>query len=124
MTTLTCLMLVAALLPALTALIAKAGGRAFDNNEPRVWLAGQQGWRARANAAQANTFEALPFFFAALLLALHNGADTSYLVGLAGAWLVLRVAYVGLYLAGLGTLRSLVWAAAVAVNIAMLFASA
>ncbi|HYG45533.1 MAG TPA: MAPEG family protein [Bordetella sp.] len=124
MTILTCLMLVAALLPALIAFTAKAGGRAFDNNEPRAWLASQQGWRARANAAQANTFEALPFFYAALLLALHNGADPSYLASLASAWLVLRVAYVGLYLARLGALRSLAWAAAVALNIAMLFAGA
>ena len=124
MTTLTCLMLAAALLPALTALVAKAGGRAFDNNEPRAWLARQQGWRARANAAQANAFEALPFFFAAVLLALHNGAAAPYLAWLSGAWLALRVAYAGLYVAGLGTLRSLAWAAAVALNIAILFAAA
>jgi len=124
MTTLTCLMLAAALLPALTAVAAKAGGRAFDNDEPRAWLASQQGWRARANAAQANAFEALPFFFAALLLALHNGAAAAYLAALAGVWLVLRVAYAGLYIAGRGTLRSIVWALALAVNIAMLFAAA
>lgn len=124
MTILTCLMLVAALLPGLTALAAKVGGRAFDNNEPRVWLARQQGWRARANAAQANAFEALPFFFAAVLLALYNGAAASYLATLAGAWLALRVIYAGLYMAGLGTLRSLVWALAVVVNIVILFAGA
>ncbi|MCD0506012.1 MAPEG family protein [Bordetella petrii] len=124
MTILTCLLLVAALLPALTALAAKAGGRGFDNNEPRAWLAHQQGWRARANAAQANAFEALPFFFAAVLLALHNGADVMQLAGLAAVWLVLRVTYAGLYMAGMGTLRSLVWALAVVVNIIILFASA
>ncbi|MBO9357518.1 hypothetical protein GG851_26280 [Bordetella petrii] len=124
MTTLTCLLLAAALLPPLTALAAKAGGRAFDNNEPRAWLASQQGWRARANAAQANAFEALPFFFGAVLLALHNGASAAHLAGLAAAWLVLRVAYAALYVAGLGTLRSLAWAAALIVNIAMLFAAA
>jgi len=124
MTTLTCLMLAAALLPALTAVAAKAGGRAFDNNEPRAWLASQQGWRARANAAQANAFEALPFFFAAVLLALHNGAAASRLAALAGAWLALRVAYAALYIAGLGTWRSIVWALALAVNIVMLFAAA
>ncbi|MBO1112985.1 MAPEG family protein [Bordetella petrii] len=124
MTTLTCLMLAAALLPPLTALVAKAGGRAFDNNAPRAWLAGQHGWRARADAAQANAFEALPFFYAAVLLALHNGAAAAHLAWLAGAWLALRLAYAGLYIAGLGTLRSLVWAAALALNIAILFAAA
>lgn len=124
MTTLTCLMLAAALLPSLTALAAKAGGRGFDNDAPRAWLACQEGWRARTNAAQANAFEALPFFFAAVLLALHNGAAADYLAWLAGAWLALRLAYAGLYAAGRGTLRSIVWALALAVNIAILFAAA
>lgn len=54
-------LLAAALLPLVPAIAAKAGGRRYDNNDPRPWLAGQAGWRARANSAQANTFEALPF---------------------------------------------------------------
>lgn len=124
MTTLIWLMLAAALLPALTALAAKAGGTGFDNREPRAWLARQQGWRARANAAQANAHEALPFFYAALLLALYNDAAPGRLAALAGAWLALRIAYAALYMANLGGLRSLVWAAALAVNIYILFAAA
>ena len=61
--------LVAALLPIVCAGIAKWGtfGKprrdgGFDNENPRAWLARQTDWRARANAAQANSFEALPFF--------------------------------------------------------------
>jgi uncharacterized MAPEG superfamily protein len=66
--------LVAALLPMVCAGIAKSGMAStprreggYDNNNPRAWLARQTDWRARANAAQANTFEALPFFFAAVI---------------------------------------------------------
>lgn len=45
-------LLAAALLPLVPAIAAKAGGRRYDNNDPRPWLAGQAGWRARANSAQ------------------------------------------------------------------------
>ena len=62
--------LFAAILPIVCAGIAKYGmfnihpkQGGYDNNNPRAWLAKQSDWRARANAAQANTFEALPFFF-------------------------------------------------------------
>lgn len=62
-------MIVAALLPVLCAALAKSGGYGkrrrdggFDNHDPRSWLSRQTGWQARANAAQANGFEALPLF--------------------------------------------------------------
>ena len=68
-------LLVAAILPIVCAGIAKYGmfGKSrrdggYDNNNPRAWLAKQTDWRARANAAQANTFESLPFFFAAVII--------------------------------------------------------
>ncbi|WP_368642063.1 MAPEG family protein [Castellaniella ginsengisoli] len=116
------LMVAAAVLPYGAALAAKAGGRRFDNNDPRPWLAAQQGWRARANAAQANLFEGLPFFYAAVLYALYAGAQQHGLAGLMGAWVALRVVYVLAYVLGRGTVRSIVWAAALAVNLAILWA--
>ena len=65
-----------AVLPIVCAGIAKYGmfskshrDGGYDNNNPRAWLAKQTDWRARANAAQTNTFEALPFFFAAVIIA-------------------------------------------------------
>ena len=68
--------LIAALLPIACAGLAKWGmiGKprregGFDNNNPRAWLARQTDWRARANAAQANSFEALPFFIGAVIIA-------------------------------------------------------
>ncbi len=69
--------LIAALLPIACAALAKYGmmgtprrDGGFDNHNPRGWLARQTDWRGRANAAQHNTFEALPFFFAAVIIAL------------------------------------------------------
>jgi len=67
-TALWCLM-IAALLPIVCTGIAKWGFKGFDNNRPREWLARQDGWRARANAAQQNSWEAFAIFSAAVLTA-------------------------------------------------------
>ena len=69
MTTAYWCVLVAALMPYVAVSIAKSGGERFDNSNPRLWLERQQGFRARANAAQANSFEAFPFFAAAVIVA-------------------------------------------------------
>ncbi len=120
--------LVAALLPIVCAGIAKGGtfGKSvgaggYDNRDPRSWLARQQSWRARANAAQANSFEALPFFIGAVVLALQLGAEQGRVDLLAATFVGLRIAYIGLYVADLATLRTLVWVGALGVNIAILF---
>lgn len=121
-------LLVAALLPVACAGLAKAGmfGKprregGYDNDNPRAWLARQKDWRARANAAQANTFEALPFFMAAVIIAHQLGAHQGRLDLLAFLFVVLRILYVMVYVAGLGNLRSAVWTGAFAVNVAILF---
>ena len=51
------------------AMLAKRGSFSMnkDNHDPRRWLANQTGWRARANAAQANSYEVLPFFIGLIL---------------------------------------------------------
>ncbi len=116
------LLLLAAVLPYGAALSAKLGGRAFDNNNPRAWLAAQDGWRARANAAQANLFEGLPFFYAAVLYALYAGASAGTLAGWMAAWVALRVLYVLAYVLGRGTVRSIIWGVAFLVNLAILWA--
>ncbi len=115
--------LVAALLPILCAGLAKAGNKdGFDNHNPRAWLQKQSGWHARANAAQANTFEALPFFMAAVVIAHQLQAGQGLLDLLAVAFIALRLLYIALYVADLATLRSVVWGLALLVNIAILFA--
>lgn len=122
-TTIAWIMLVAGILPVVAAAAAKAGGKAYNNDDPRPWLSNLEGWRARANAAQQNLFEGLPFFYAAVLFALFAQADRNWLVSLMLVWIVLRLAYIGIYIAGYGTLRSLAWGAALAVNILILFSA-
>ena len=89
----------------------------YDNNNPRVWLAKQTDWRARANAAQANTFESLPFFFAAVIIAHQLQARQTMVDILAFMFVVLRVAYVLMYVADMAKTRSVIWAAALLINI-------
>ena len=116
--------LVAAILPVLCAGIAKSvmvrispkkGG--YDNNNPRAWLARQTDWRARANAAQANTFEALPFFFAAVIIAHQLQARQAVVDILAFMFVVLRIAYIMMYVADMAKTRSVIWVTAFLVNI-------
>jgi uncharacterized MAPEG superfamily protein len=93
----------------------------FDNANPRAWLSSQTEWRARANAAQANSFEALPFFIGAIVIAHQLGAHQGRLDILAFIYIVLRMVYIMLYVADMATPRTLVWTSAFAVNVAILF---
>lgn len=113
--------LVAALLPMFCALLAKAGAMPRGGNrDPRAWLAAQSGWRARANAAQANGFEGLPFFIGAVIIAHQLGAPQMMLDLLAFLFVMLRVSYITMYVGDMPTARSLVWGAGLLVNIAIL----
>jgi uncharacterized MAPEG superfamily protein len=120
--------LIAALLPLACAWLAKSSGLGksrkqggFDNRDPRGWLARQTDWQARANAAQANSFEALPFFIGAVIIAHQLGAPQTRLDILALVFITLRVIYIAMYVAGLPTVRSAIWSLALLVNIAILF---
>ena len=120
--------LVAAVLPIVCTGIAKYGmftvkrkDGGYDNNNPRAWLAKQQDWRARANAAQANTFEALPLFFAAVIIAHLLQAGQAKLDILAFTFVLLRVAYIVVYVADMATTRSVIWFLALLSNVAILF---
>ncbi|QNK66870.1 MAPEG family protein [Variovorax sp. PAMC26660] len=109
-------------LPYLAAWIAKAGSFGpRDNMHPRDWAAKQSGWRARANSAQANSFEGLPLFIGAVLIAHQLGVAQAGLDMLSVAYVVLRVIYLGLYIKGIAAARSAVWALAFIVNIAIFF---
>jgi uncharacterized MAPEG superfamily protein len=108
MTTAFWCVLVAGLLPYAATLTAKGGAR-FDNRNPRAWLAQQTGWRARAHAAQLNSFEAFPLFAVAVLVAHALHAPQARVDLLALAFVAARVAYLVTYLADLHLLRSVVW---------------
>ena len=120
--------LIAALLPLGCSSLAKAGmfGKprregGYDNENPRAWLARQTDWRARANAAQANSFEALPFFMGAVIIAHQLGAHQGRLDVLAFLFVVIRLLYIMMYVSGMAKVRSLAWTAALLVNVAILF---
>lgn len=120
--------LVACLLPFVCTLVAKSQGvggavgeGGFDNHHPRAWLEQLQGWPARANAAQMNSFEALPIFIAGVLVAQGMAAPQGWVDALALAFVALRVSYIGAYLADWASLRSLLWAAGLACCVALFF---
>jgi|SRR5579862_5019312 len=120
--------LVACLLPVLCAALAKSKGfgkprRAggFDNNKPREWLSNLQGWQARANAAQQNSFEALPIFIAGVLIAQQLHAQQSRVDGLAIVFLIARLGYIGAYLADMAAIRSTLWTIGIGACIALFF---
>ena len=122
--------LFAALLPYACAYVAKFRGfgkprsqGGYDNHDPRGWLARQTGWQARADAAQANSFEALPFFIGAVIIAHQLGAAQTRLDILALLFITLRIIYVVMYVAGLPAVRSAVWAAAFLVNVGILLSA-
>lgn len=100
--------LAAGLLPQCFGIYAKAS-RDFDNNNPREYLARLEGKRARAVAAMANGYEGFPLFAAAVIIAHILRADPGTANLLALGYIASRLAYGVLYIAGLGTLRSLVW---------------
>ena len=104
--------LVAGVLPFGCAYLAKFGGGAttrYDNRDPRAWLAAQTGFRARANAAQANSFEALPLFAAAVVIAVLQHVPVATIDLLAVVFVVARVAYIVCYVTDRPTLRSALW---------------
>lgn len=118
--------LIAALLPLGCAWLAKSPGfgkprreGGYDNHEPRAWLARQSDWQARANAAQANSFEALPLFIGAVIIAHQMAAPQTRLDILAMLFVTLRVIYIAMYVAGLPMVRSAIWSLALLVNIAI-----
>ncbi len=105
------LILIACLLPYVFTVIAKmAGGfQGRDNQHPRDFLAQTTGLAARANAAQKNSFEGLPLFIAAILMAEYMVVSQSIIMTFGIAYLVLRVIYGVCYLANWATLSSIVW---------------
>lgn len=121
--------LIACLLPMLTALLPKVHSLRltpkagmYDNNHPRAWATHLSGWQERAMAAHSNGFESLPLFVAAVLFAQMGHADQARIDLLAMAFIALRLVYIALYLMNQGTLRTLVWTAGLGVCITLMLA--
>ena len=109
------------LFPIVAAGIAKKGFEGYDNGMPRQWLAKQTGFRARANAAQANLFESLPFFFAAVIIASIANAPQARVDLLAIGFVIARIAYLVSYVVNWPTTRSIVWLAGLSCVVAIFF---
>jgi uncharacterized MAPEG superfamily protein len=117
--------LIAALIPIGCAYIAKQKAQGgFDNHHPREWLGRQTGISARANAAQSNCFENLPFFIGAVVIAHQLGARQSLVDLLAIGYVTVRCGYVAAYLSDRASLRSALFVAGLALNIGLLFCGA
>ncbi len=109
------------LLPIVAAGIAKKGFASYDNSMPREWLAKQTGFRARANAAQANLFESLPLFFAAVIIASISKVPQDRIDLLAMGFVLSRVAYLICYIANWPTTRTIVWCFGMICVVALFF---
>lgn len=101
--------LVAAIMPFILAGVSKAGDRSFNNRRPRDWYENVSGYRKRAWWAQQNSFEALPFFAAAVIIAHVAGATQSTIDFIAIFFIAARMSFATCYLADLHLLRSVCW---------------
>lgn len=117
------MVLATAVLPYICTAAAKFGGPGYDNADPRAFLSGLTGWRARADAAQRNAFEAFPAFAAAVLAAQYAHAPQGRIDLLACTFVAARVLHAITYVAGIAWLRSVAWAVGFTC-VVMLFLSA
>jgi uncharacterized MAPEG superfamily protein len=116
--------LVAAVLPIFCTAIAKWGFNGFDNNNPRDWLSRQQGWRARANAAQGNSWEAFAIFSAGVFTAHIAHAPQTSVDAISIAFVVTRLLFIFFYVTDRAALRSWVWAIGFGLSVALFVVSA
>ena len=80
-----------------------------DNKEPRKQSLALTGAGARAVAAQANSWEALAVFAAAILAVFISGLELSSIANLSIVFLALRVVYIPAYIGDFDKLRSLLF---------------
>ncbi|HEY0235376.1 MAG TPA: MAPEG family protein [Afipia sp.] len=110
--------LIAALLPIVWAGYAKAGTKS-DNSYPREEVEDLPPMKRRAYAAHQNAYDNFPFFAAAVIIAVTQRAPIDIVNWLALAYVLLRIAHALLYIYNKPPLRSLAFAFALIVNIAI-----
>lgn len=115
-------MVVASLLPLAMAMAAKmlGGFRLRDNAHPRDFLQHTTGAAARANAAQQNSYETLPVFLVAVLVAMLFFVPQAIVNKLAWLYVIIRMGYCAAYLINLSISRSILWGLSIACTL-MLF---
>jgi len=92
----------------------------YDNAAPRDQQSRLTGWGRRAGAAHANGFESFPAFAAGVLAVQVSGANPHWAAIFSIGYVVTRVLYTFIYIAGIATLRSLVWTAGFACTLALM----
>ena len=115
------LVLVLAYAPKVVVAVAmrKQLGR-YDNALPRAAYGELTGLGARAVGAHQNGLEAFASFAAGVLACQIKGVVPDLVAMLAIAFVVLRAAYLALYLGNLATARSGVWAVGVLITLTLL----
>jgi uncharacterized MAPEG superfamily protein len=91
----------------------------FDNARPRDPAFYADPLAARVRGAHQNGLEAVPFFAAAVLLAEFRHMPQGWVDVLAGAFVVLRLAYILAYVGDRPSLRSLLWTLGFLANLAI-----
>ena len=107
-------LLVAIVFPWLMAFIKKsslASNGAYNNSAPRAQSEKLHGVSRRALWAEQNSFEILPGYIAAIVVAHMTGANQAYIDLLALLFISSRALYAQCYLMNWATLRSIVWVA-------------
>ena len=95
----------------------------YNNSAPRAGLENLQGVSQRALWAEKNSFEILPAYIAAILVAHVAGAEQAYIDLAAILFIVSRVLYALCYLMDWATLRSIVWTLGIACIIGLFVVS-
>lgn len=120
--------LVAIILPIVCAGIAKFASGKFSgkhNHNPRNFLNNLEGLPARANAAQLNSFEILPGFAAAVIIAhIAGNAQLVTIDVVAVLFITSRLLYIIFYLADWAALRSVAWLVGIGLIVGLFIASA
>ncbi len=101
--------LIAAILPVAAVFPAKLS-KDYDNANPRDPDYWRDGFRSRAQAAQANGFEAFPFFAIAVIVGLGQGGDPSWIGRPANHVVAMRLTNIVRKPTDRATPRSLSWA--------------
>jgi uncharacterized MAPEG superfamily protein len=96
----------------------------LDNKNPRRQAAQLEGAGARLVAAQANAWEALPFFTAAVVTAHLAGANPGKAATLSEVFVLTRVLHPIFYATDMDKLRSLVFLIGVACVVGLFWISA
>ena len=95
-----------------------------DNHHPREYLDRLQGVPKRAHWAQLNTFESIPGFMVAVIIAHQAAAPQGRIDAIAVTYIVLRLLYGIFYMTDKAELRSLVWAASLGCVVALFVVAA